>query len=249
MSRFTNKVVLVTGASSGIGSATAKRISSEGGLIFGVGRDESGLASTSNEITETGGTITTTQCDITIPQACRKSLTDCISHYGRIDVLINCAGGHVFRALHEITDETWLSDIATNLGGSFFLSQAAIPELIKNNGNIVNIGSLASIEGQPYSATYCSAKHGIIGLTKSLALEFINESIRINAVCPGGTNTPQFEKVGMPDGGNIDLIMTTAAKRGVSEPEDIASVIAFIASDDAKAIHGSVYMADLGKSI
>lgn len=249
MSRFTNKVVLVTGASSGIGSATAKRIASEGGLIFGIGRDENGLASTSNEIKEKGGSVAVSQCDITIPQACRKAVTDCMSHYGRIDVLINCAGGHVFRALHEITDETWLSDIATNLGGSFFLSQAAIPEIIKNNGNIVNIGSLASIEGQPYSSTYCSAKHGIIGLTKSLALEFINDSIRINAVCPGGTNTPQFEKVGMPDNGDIDLIMTTAAKRGVSEPEDIASVIAFIASDDAKAIHGSVYMADLGKSI
>ncbi|MBT8138879.1 MAG: SDR family oxidoreductase [Gammaproteobacteria bacterium] len=249
MKRFENKVALVTGASSGIGSATAVRIASEGGLIFGLGRDEKGLAATAAAINEKGGSIATFRCDITVPEACRDAVAECISHYGRIDILINCAGGHIFRALHEITEATWLGDIATNLGGCFFLSQAAIPELIKNNGNIVNIGSLASVEGQPYSATYCSAKHGIIGLTKSLALEFINESIRINAVCPGGTNTPQFEKVGMPDNGDIDLIMTTAARRGVSEPEDIASVIAFIASDDAKAIHGAVYMADLGKTI
>jgi NAD(P)-dependent dehydrogenase (short-subunit alcohol dehydrogenase family) len=249
MSRFTNKVVLVTGASSGIGAATAKRIAYEGGLIFGIGRDASGLSSTANAIKQKGGTISVSQCDITIPQACRAAVSDCIALYGRIDVLINCAGCHVFRALHEITDETWLRDIATNLGGSFFLSQAAIPDLIRNNGNIVNIGSLASVEGQPYSATYCSAKHGIIGLTRSLALEFINESIRINAVCPGGTNTPQLEKVGMPDNADIDLIMTAAGKRGMSDPEDIAAVIAFIASDEAKAIHGSVYMADLGKTI
>jgi meso-butanediol dehydrogenase/(S,S)-butanediol dehydrogenase/diacetyl reductase len=249
MSRFTSKVVLVTGASSGIGAATAKRIASEGGEIFGIGRDEQGLAATSDGITEKGGTIVTFQCDVTVPQECRNAVAECLSHYGRIDVLVNCAGRHIFRALHEITDDAWFSDIATNLGGSFFLCQAAIPELIKNNGNIVNIGSLASVEGQPYSATYCSAKHGVIGLTKSLALEFINQSIRINAVCPGGTNTPQLEKVGFPDGADIDLIMTAAAMRGMSEPEDIASVIAFIASDDAKAVHGAVYMADLGKTI
>lgn len=211
--------------------------------------DQKGLDKTASEITESGGTIHTSICDITVPAKCREAVQDCINLHGRIDVLINCAGGHVFRALHEITEEAWLGDIATNLGGAFFLSQAAIPELIRNNGNIVYIGSLASVEGQPYSATYCSAKHGIIGLTKSLALEFINQSIRINAVCPGGTNTPQFGKVGMPDGADIDLIMTTAAKRGFSEPEDIAAVVAFIASDDAKAIHGSVYMADLGKTV
>uniref|UniRef100_UPI0035629A7C SDR family NAD(P)-dependent oxidoreductase n=1 Tax=Spongiibacter sp. TaxID=2024860 RepID=UPI0035629A7C len=161
----------------------------------------------------------------------------------------NCAGGHIFRALHEITEENWLADIANNLGGSLFLCQAAVPELLKTAGNIVNVGSLASVEGQPYSATYCSAKHGVIGLTKSLALEFINQPIRINAVCPGGTNTPQLAKVGMPDGGDIDLIMTTAAKRGLAEAEDIAAVISFIASEEARATHGAVYMADMGKTI
>lgn len=249
MSRFTEKVVLITGASSGIGSATAVRIASEGGLVFGIGRDAEGLSSTADTITGANGTVVTSQCDITVPDQCRAAVADCISHYGRIDVLINCAGRHIFRPLHEITDETWLLDIATNLGGSFFLCQAAIPELIKNGGNIVNIGSLASVEGQPYSATYCSAKHGIVGLTKSLALEFVKEDIRINAVCPGGTNTPQLQKVGMPEDADFDLIMTAAGMRNMSEPEDIASVIAFIASDDAKAVHGAVYMADLGKTI
>lgn len=249
MSRFENKVVLVTGASSGIGAATAKKLAAEGGSIFGIGRDQAGLADTAQRITQEGGTIHTAQCDITQPQACKQAVEQCIARYGRLDVLINCAGQHVFRRLSEITEETWQADIATNLGGSFFLSQAAVPELISNNGNIVNVGSLASVEGQPYSATYCSAKHGIVGLTKALALEFINDSIRINAVCPGGTNTPQIGKVGIPEDADIDLVMTTAGKRGMSEPEDIAAVIAFIASDEARAIHGSVYMADQGKTV
>ncbi|MFK7977337.1 MAG: SDR family NAD(P)-dependent oxidoreductase [Halioglobus sp.] len=249
MSRFVEKVVLVTGASSGIGAATAKKIASEGGRVFGLGRDESGLGATLESVESAGGDMAVAQCDITVPAACKGAIEQCLAHYGRLDVLINCAGQHVFRPLSDITEETWHADIATNLGGSFFLTQAAMPELINNNGNVVNVGSLASVEGQPYSATYCSAKHGLIGLTKSLALEFINESVRINAVCPGGTNTPQIGKVGMPENADFDLIMTTAGKRGMSEPEDIAAVIAFIASEDAKAVHGAVYMADLGKTI
>lgn len=249
MSRFFEKIVLVTGASSGIGAATAQKIASEGGSIFGIGRDEAGLANTAQSVADVGGTIVTAQCDITQPKACKEAVEQCIAKYGRLDVLVNCAGQHIFRTLDEITEENWHADLATNLGGSFFLSQAAVPELIKNGGNIVNIGSLASVEGQPYSATYCSAKHGLIGLTKSLALEFINDNIRINAVCPGGTNTPQIGKVGMPENADFDLIMTAAGKRGISEPEDIAAVVAFIASDDAKAVHGAVYMADQGKTI
>lgn len=249
MNRFHNKVVLVTGASSGIGAATAVQLAGQGGLIFGIGRDEAGLAATASAVSQAGGTIKTVPCDITSPQACRAVVEECVGHYGRLDVLINCAGRHVFRALHEITEAHWLEDIATNLGGSFFLCQAALPPLIQSSGNIVNVGSLASVEGQPYSVTYCSAKHGIIGLTKALALEFIGENIRINAVCPGGTNTPQIGKVGMPEGADIDLIMTAAGRRGMSEPEDIAAVIAFLASDDAKAVHGAVYMADQGKTI
>lgn len=248
MSRFQGKVILITGASSGIGAATALRLASEGGKIFGLGRSESGLAETARAIEEAGGIGTTYSADIGKSAECQAAVAACLDHYGRLDVLINCAGGHIFRALHEITEETWLEDLSINLGGAFFLSQAAVPELLKTGGNIVNIGSLASVEGQAYSATYCSAKHGVLGLTKALAVEFLNENIRVNAVCPGGTNTPQIGKVGMPDGADFDLIMRTAGARGMSEPEDIAAVIAFVASEDAKAVHGSVYMSDQGKT-
>ncbi len=249
MARFENKVVMITGASSGIGAATALRIAGEGGKIFGLGRDAERLAATEAKVAAGGGEMISWVTDIAQPTQCREAVAQCVAQCGQLDALINCAGGHIFRALHEITEDNWLQDIANNLGGSLFLCQAAVPQLLKTAGNIVNIGSLASVEGQPYSATYCSAKHGIIGLTKSLALEFIDQPIRINAVCPGGTNTPQLAKVGMPDGADFDLIMTTAAKRGLADAEDIAAVIAFIASSDAKAVHGAVYMADMGKTI
>ncbi len=249
MSRFNNKVVLVTGASSGIGASVAQRIASEGGHVYGIGRDADGLATTSAAVDEADGTIVTGQYDITSGDQCRNAVADCIAQFGKIDSLINCAGRHQFRTLDEVTDDNWWNDIATNLGGTFFLSQAAIPALIKTSGSIVNVGSLASVEGQPYSAAYCSAKHGIVGLTRALALEFVKEPIRINAVCPGGTNTPQQQKVGMPEAADFDLIMTAAGKRDMSEPEDIAAVICFVASDDAKAVHGAIYMADCGKTI
>lgn len=249
MGRFDDKVVLVTGASSGIGAATAKRLAAEGAHIYGLGRSPDGLSGTRAAISGQGGTIEIQSCDITRPQSCKKAVEDCVEHYGGLDVLVNCAGQHVFRALGQITEELWLQDIATNLGGAFFLSQQAMPHLLERGGNIVNIGSLASVEGQPYSATYCSAKHGLIGLTKALALEYINTGVRINAVCPGGTNTPQIGKVGSPEGADFDLIMRTAGLRGMSEPEDIAAVIAFMASDDARSLHGAVTMADQGKTV
>lgn len=249
MARFTGKVIFVTGASSGIGAATAIRIASEGGKVFGIGRDQDGLKQTQQKIASEGNNKAEMRaCDITQPQACRDAIEACVKHYGQLDAVINCAGQHKFRPLSTITDELWFQDIATNLGGAFFFTQAAMPHLEKTAGNIVNIGSLASVEGQPYSATYCSAKHGLIGLTKALALEYIKSDVRINAVCPGGTDTPQIGKVDIPADADFDLVMKSAGFRGMSQPEDIAAVIAFVASDDAKAVHGVTYMADQGKT-
>lgn len=248
MQRFQDKVVLITGASSGIGAASAQRLAAEGARVFGLGRDGDGLAATAQAIDAAGGTATMHSTDIGKSSECQAAVAACLERYGQLDVLVNCAGGHVFRALHEITEELWLQDLAVNVGGAFFLCQAAMPELRKTGGNIVNIGSLASVEGQAYSATYCSAKHGVLGLTRALAVEFLNTNVRVNAVCPGGTNTPQIGKVGMPDGADFDLIMRTAGARGMSEAEDIAAVIAFVASDEARAVHGAVYMADQGKT-
>ena len=248
MSRFNDKVALITGASSGIGAATAKRLAIEGASVFALGRSAEGLEDTRRAIEEQGGSATVHSCDLTVPGACRSAAAACLEHFGKIDVLINCAGAHVFRSLASISEEDWYGDIATNLGGAFFLTQAAMPALLETAGNVVNVGSLASVEGQPYSATYGSAKHGIVGLTKSLALEFMKSDVRINAVCPGGTNTPQTANMSLPEGADMDLIMRTAGMRGYSQPEDIAAVIAFLASKDAQAVHGAVYMADQGKT-
>ena len=248
MGRFDGKIALVTGASSGIGASSALRLAAEGARVYGLGRNGEGLAATQAAIASAGGDCAMATCDVSDPGACREAVSACVAHYGQLDILVNCAGQHVFRPLQSITDDTWLQDLATNLGGTFYLSQAAVPHLLESAGNIVNVGSLASVEGQTYSATYCSAKHGVVGLTKALAVEFAKTDLRVNAVCPGGTDTPQIAKVGIPDEADFDLVMRSAGLRGMSEPEDIAAVIAFLASDDARAVNGAIYMADQGKT-
>ena len=146
-----------------------------------------------------------------------------------------------------MSDEDWEDDLAVNLNGPFYLCRAALPHLLDRGGNIVNVASIAGVEGQAYSAGYCSAKHGLIGLTRALAVEYSADRLRVNAICPGGMLTPQIERFSPPENPNFDLIMRTASPRGMMQPSAVANVIAFLASDAASAVHGAVYRVDDGK--
>jgi NAD(P)-dependent dehydrogenase (short-subunit alcohol dehydrogenase family) len=249
MSRFDSKVVFITGASSGLGKATAERLASEGATIFGVGRNESSLASVKSEIEASKGVMTTAVCDIADVIQCQQAISECIETYGQLDVLLNIAGKHNFRHSTDVSVEDWEQDLAVNVSGPFYLAQAAIPHLLQVSGNIVNVASIAGLQGQAYSAGYCTAKHGLLGLTKSLALEYMNQPLRVNALCPGGMDTPQVQNITFPENADFDLVMRSAAVRGMMDAADVAAVIAFLASDDAKAVHGAVYTADMGKTV
>ena len=185
--------------------------------------------------------------DVASAQACRDAVEQCVRELGGLDVLVNIAGRHQMRRTESMTDDDWAQDLAVNLNGPFFLCRAALPHLLERGGNIVNVSSIAGVEGQAYSAGYCAAKHGLIGLTRALAVEYTADRVRVNAVCPGGMLTPQLEQFSAPDNPNYDLIMRTAAPRGMMQPGDVAKVIAFLASDAATAIHGAVYRVDNGK--
>lgn len=245
---LTGKVALVTGASSGLGRAVASLLHQRGAHVFGVSRDEQALAQTMADIT--GGVADKSHfaADIGSAHACRDAVQACVERHGGLDVLINVAGAHTLRHTPTMTDDEWAADLAVNLNGPFFLSRAAIPHLLERAGNIVNVSSLAGVQGQAYSAGYCAAKHGLIGLTRALAVEFTGTALRVNAVCPGGMATPLIAGFTFPEGVDFDLVMRTAAPRGVMQAEDVAPLIAFLASDDAAAIHGSVQMADNGKT-
>ena len=161
-------------------------------------------------------------------------------------MLVNNAGRHDFRITTDVTEDEWDRDIALNLGGAFYLSQAAIPHLLESSGNIVNVASVAGVIGEAYSAAYTAARHGIVGLTKALAIEYLKTPLRVNCVCPGGMDTPQAHTIEVPEGADWDLIMRVSAQRGFMTADDVAAVITFLASDDARAVHGSIQVVDLG---
>jgi meso-butanediol dehydrogenase / (S,S)-butanediol dehydrogenase / diacetyl reductase len=243
MSSLNGKVALVTGASSGLGAETARLLSRQGATVFGIARNTERLADVFADV-EVGAYATV---DVGSPSACRDAVENCVAQFGHLDVLINIAGRHQMRRTESMTDDDWAEDLAVNLNGPFFLCRAALPHLLARGGNIVNVGSIAGVEGQAYSAGYCAAKHGLVGLTRALAVEYTADRLRVNAVCPGGMLTPQLEQFSAPENANFDLIMRTASPRGMMAPLDVANVIAFLASDAATAIHGAVYRVDNGK--
>jgi meso-butanediol dehydrogenase / (S,S)-butanediol dehydrogenase / diacetyl reductase len=243
MSSLNDKVAFVTGASSGLGAETVRLLSREGATVFGIARDTDRLAGVFADV-EAGAYATV---DVGSASACRDAVEDCVARFGRLDVLVNIAGRHQMRRTETMTDDDWAEDLAVNLNGPFFLCRAALPHLLASGGNIVNVGSIAGVEGQAYSAGYCAAKHGLVGLTRALAVEYTADRLRVNAVCPGGMMTPALEQFSAPDNANFDLIMRTASPRGMLAPLDVANVIAFLASDAASAVHGAVYRVDNGK--
>ena len=243
--RFEGKAVLVTGASSGLGAACVRIFAREGAKVYAVARDRERLEKVA---ADAGGEVHVDVLDVSDPTACKAIVAACVERLGRLDVLVNNAGRHDFRITTDVTEEQWFSDVNTNLSGAFFLSQASIPHLLETSGNIVNVASLAGVIGEAYSAAYTSAKHGLVGLTKALAVEYVDSPIRINCVCPGGMDTPQVHTIDVPDGVNFDLVMRIAARRGFMGADDVAQVVAFLASDDAAAVHGSIQTVDAGQT-
>lgn len=244
MTVLDGKVALVTGASSGLGAAVAQLFAARGAKVFGVARDADRMATVFEDVP--GGAYASV--DISSSQACRDAVARCVEKFGRLDALINVAGFHQMRHTVSMTDEDWDKDLAVNLNGPFFLCRAALPHLLESDGNIVNVASIAGIEGEVYSAGYCAAKHGLVGLTRALAIEFTSERLRVNAVCPGGMLTPQTTEFAAPENADWNLIMRIAAPRGMMDVADVAKTIAFLASDDAAAVHGAVYIVDAGKT-
>ncbi len=244
MTQLSGKVALVTGASSGLGAAVAQVFAERGASVFGIARDGERMAA----VFEAVPNGVYSSVDITSAAACRDAVADCVRQFGRLDVLVNAAGYHQMRHTTSVADEDWDYDLAVNLNGPFYLCRAALPHLLAAAGNIVNVSSIAGVEGEVYSAGYCAAKHGLVGLTRALAIEFTKEQLRVNVVCPGGMMTPQVTDFAAPDNADYNLIMRIAAPRGIMDPVDVAKVIAFLASEDANTIHGAVYNIDNGKT-
>jgi NAD(P)-dependent dehydrogenase (short-subunit alcohol dehydrogenase family) len=246
MGRFDDKVALVTGAASGIGRAVCERLTSEGGRVFGTDIDSEGLAETASRVKDAGGEMQTGIFDVTRRAQCFEAVKETVDVFGKLDVLANVAGIVRFRHLTDWTEEDWNLVHGVNLDGPFFMCQAAIPHLLESGGNIVNVASNAGLMGQAYTAAYCSSKGALVQLTRAIAMEYLKRGIRVNAIAPAGVTTPLTQGIDFPENLDPGLIKRYMSVRGMSDAEEIAGAIAFIASDEAKSVHGAVLSIDNG---
>jgi NAD(P)-dependent dehydrogenase (short-subunit alcohol dehydrogenase family) len=245
--RFDGRVALVTGAGSGIGRAVALRLVSEGASVFAVDVDGAGLDETRARAgADAAGRLTAHVADLREPAACRDVVHRCVGVFGRLDVLGNIAGIYFAGHATDIAVDDYRRLMAVNLDACFFLAQAAIPHLLETGGNIVNMASNAGLQGIPYSVPYAMSKGGVVQLTRALAVEFLKTPLRVNAIAPAGTNTNIAASAAFPADMDVDLATRMAGHRGMAEPEDIAAVFAFLASDEARAVTGAIWTADNG---
>jgi NAD(P)-dependent dehydrogenase (short-subunit alcohol dehydrogenase family) len=246
MRRFDDKAVLVTGAASGIGRATAERLAAEGASLFCVDVQPRGLDEVVGAIRAQGGQAIAHTCDLSDPTAPAAAVAAALKALGKLDVLCNIAGIVRMDKTHELALADWNRVIAINLTATFLMCQAAIPHLLERRGNIVNTASTAGIQGMPWGAAYGSSKAGVIGLTRALAVEYGKQGLRVNAICPGSVETPMMNADMFPKGVDMKLVLRIMALDKARPPETVASVFAMLASDDGIHINGETIRVDGG---
>lgn len=250
MARFDGKVVVVTGAASGIGRATALRLAEEGGQVLASDWDLERVTETVKLITDAGGQGRAMKTDVSNYDACGELIAAAVAWGGKLDVLVNVAGVGGFVHTTEETAENFSRTLGVNLHGPFNTARHALPHLLESKGNIVNVASIAGLEAHPYAAAYCASKGGVVMLTKALAMEYASRQVRVNAVCPGGIKTPFIKNFKPIEESDVSLMMRMMSIIGrYGQPSEVSSAIAFLGSDEASFITGEVMRVDGGATL
>lgn len=245
MNRFQDKVVIVTGAGSGIGAAAARRFASEGAAVVLAGRTRDKLERVAGDLPQSQSLVQVT--DVSQLEQVEALVRAAVDRFGKLDVMVNNAGVAPEGRATEGSVEDWRTVMATDLDGVFFGARAALPHLIRTKGCIVNTASVSGLGADWKLCFYNAAKGGVVNLTRALALDYGRDGVRINAVCPTLTRTDLTIDM-FKDEALLGKFRERIALGRTAEPDDIAGAIAFLASDDARYITGVNLPVDGGLS-
>lgn len=240
------KAALVTGAASGLGRATALKLARAGAAVCLVDVDAAGLEETAQQVRALDARAHVHATDLAVPENSKVAIDAAVGAFGRLDALCNVAGVLFMCNAHEMSLEQVQKTIAVNLTAPFLLIQAAIPHLLQADGAVVNVSSSAAFIGEAYAVVYTATKAGLNQMTKSLAMEYVHKPIRFNAVAPGGMITNIAKNMKMPANADLTLVKRYSGFRGTVEVDDVADMIAFLASDAGRSYHGSIISIDRG---
>lgn len=243
MGRLDNKVAIVTGAGRGLGKAIALRFAREGAHVIAVDVSDN----PKQTVTEAQGNVESFRCDVTDERQVMAIFEHCRTRHGRMDVLVNNAGigGRGQTRVHETDTDEWDRVMDVNVRGAFFVLKHGLRLMLESGGgSIINMASIGSHRGTPRSSPYITSKGAMLMLTRTAALEYARDNIRVNAVCPGVTRTPLVEQQGQE---LKDSLAAQVPQGRIGEPEEVAALCVFLASDEAPHITGADYLIDGGR--
>jgi NAD(P)-dependent dehydrogenase (short-subunit alcohol dehydrogenase family) len=246
--RFTGKVALVTGAASGIGRATALAFAAEGARVAILDRTAVALRETEAALKQAGGEMLAIACDVSIPEQVEAAVAQVVEQFGRLDIAFNNAGvENKAQPLHEIELEEWDRILDINLRGTFVCMKHEIAQMVRQGGGVVvNTSSGAGIRGVAGGASYAASKHAIIGMTRSAALDYAKQNIRVNAILPGNIETPMMDRF---TGGDLQKAIDLEPVGRLGKPEEIAEAVLWMSSDLGGFVTGSAVVVDGGWSL
>lgn len=240
---FAGKTILITGAASGVGRASALAFAKGGASVVLVDRDKAGLEESRSLLS---GEAKIILADLSDPAVCADAVQQSVERFGQLDALCNVAGICRFSHSADVTADVWDQMFAINVRAPFLLIQAALPHLRQTEGAVVNVASAAAFMGQAYLAAYAASKAALVNMTRSLAMEYLRSSVRINAIAPGGLMTPMAFSMMPPEGVDTQLMQRYLPMRGMVDVGDIAELIAMLAGPRGRSFHGACLNADNG---
>jgi NAD(P)-dependent dehydrogenase (short-subunit alcohol dehydrogenase family) len=241
--RFAGKVLLVTGAGSGLAAATARRYAADGGRVAVLDLD---LASAESVAAELEGSVAL-ECDVADEAAVRRAVHQAHDRLGRLDHVVNAAGFAAFTPIEELSLHDWNRMLAVHLTGTFLVCRETLPLLrAAGGGSIVNFASVAALVARPNAAAYAAAKGGIVSFSRQLALDAGADAVRVNVICPGSVQSPMsMAHYGDPQMGLVRPLPPSIQSR-IAEADEIAAPVCFLLSDEASFVTGGLFVADGG---